>query len=70
MMLFPNAMKLVAEIFGGVARVTVNAQELVRPTASVVMHVTVEAPRRKMAPLSGEHFVLSGGSPATTCGGS
>ena len=43
---------------------------LVADPESVVVHVTVEVPRRKMEPLSGEHFVRSGGSPATTCGGS
>lgn len=70
-MLFPNATKLVAAIRGVTASVTVNAQELVRPTASVTLHVTVEVPRRKMEPLAGAHVgVLIGGSPPITLGGS
>jgi hypothetical protein len=52
------------------ASVTVNAQELVRPTPSTVMHVTVDVPGRKMAPLTGEHVVRNGVSPATIWGGS
>jgi hypothetical protein len=55
---------------GAIATVTVNAHEPVRPTASAVVQVTVDEPNTKMAPLCGEHFVLSGGSPAITCGAS
>ena len=69
-MLFPNARNCVAERRGADARVTVNAQEPVLKNPSVVVHVTVDVPGTKMAPLSGEHLVRNGGSPATTWGAS
>jgi hypothetical protein len=67
-MLFPNATNFVAPIFGGDVTVTVKLHDADRKSASVAVHVTVEAPRTKSAPLSGEHVVLMGGSPATTDG--
>jgi len=55
---------------GGVPTVTVKEHVDVRPTLSRVLHATVVVPSWNVDPLGGVHDVLTGGSPATTCGGS
>ena len=69
-MLFPNAMKLVAARRGGTDTITVKVQALVRSAESVTVHVTMELPTGKSVPLSGEQVIRSGGRPAMMFGGS